>query len=400
MLHGTVSDSDSSPTILWVTGSPNCTFGNPNTADTTITCTVGGNVAATLTANDGVNATVSDTALVSVTAPNVPPVVSAGPDLTESVGHNATLMGSVTDPDSIPALQWATGNPACSFGSPNTAVTSFTCTIPGIFAATLTASDGVNPPVSSTALVTFIPGLCTKPCVSVGDAIAYEGGAVSLPIVLSTPQTTASVTVTATIVPVTVGNCRVTPASCDFKSTAVHNITFKPGNRFKYVSVTALTDGVVEGGDHTFEVVLSNIVSTTGVTIGRGLGTGTIRDATGMPANTYLVGSSTIPEMDLCATCKATAKISSRCSSNPAAQVDVNYHTVNGARPAGSDYTSKTGTLTYKPGATLKKYLSVITLGDNIIDTTPLEGIDIVFTNVPAGYSVVGAGHIDILDND
>jgi len=396
-----VSDSDSSPTIQWVTGSPNCTFGNPSAADTTITCTVGGAVAATLTANDGVNATVSDSALVSVTAPNAPPVVSAGPDLTESVGHNATLNGSVTDPDSSPTVHWATGNPACSFGTPNTAVTTFVCTIPGIFAATLTAADGVNPPVSSTALVTFVPGQCNKPCVSIGDAVAYEGGAVSLPIVLSSPQLTASVTVTATIIPISAGNCRVTPASCDFKATAVHNITFRAGNRFKYISVTALTDGVVEGGDHTFEVVLSNIVSTTGVTIGRGLGTGTIRDATGMPANTYLVGTSTIPEMDACATCKATAKISVVLSSNPAALVSVNYHTVNAGATAGLDYTSKTGTLSYKPGATLKKYLSIITLGDNIVDTASSEGIDVVFTNVPAGYSVVGApGHIDILDND
>lgn len=80
--------------------------------------------------------------------------------------------------------------------------------------------------------------------------------------------------------------------------------------------------------------------------------------------------------------------------------MDVNYHTTNAGATAGSDYTTKNGTLTFKPGATLKKYISVITLGDNVIDSSPLEGIDITFTNVPAGYSFLGAGHIDIIDND
>jgi len=115
-LHGTVTDGDSSPTVQWSTASPVCTFGNPNVADTTITCTAGGVVAATLTATDGVNGPVSDTALVAVTAPNAAPVVNAGPDLSESVGHNASLAGSVTDPDSTPTVHWATGSPACSFG--------------------------------------------------------------------------------------------------------------------------------------------------------------------------------------------------------------------------------------------------------------------------------------------
>jgi hypothetical protein len=410
-LHGTVTDPDSSPTIQWVTGSPNCTFANPNAADTTITCTVGGVVAATLTANDGVNATVSDTALVTVTTPNVPPTVSAGPDLTEPVGHDALLNGTVTDPDSTPIVHWATGNPACTFGSPNTAVTTFNCSVSGIFAATLTASDGVNPPVSATALVTVVPGQCQKPCVSIGDVTVYEGASMAFPIVLSTAAT-GPITLVAKIIPGTATNCRATPTGCDYTTTVsgLRNISFKAGDRFKYLTITTSPDGTGSlanpEADRQFTVQLTGLnAGTTGVTPGKALGTGTIKDADALATtNQFLVGTSAIPEMDMCTgvPCKATAKISVSLPGPAKAlsTVSVHYQTQNaGATTTNGNYTAKSGTLTFLAGGTAKKYISVTTLG-NIVGNNPPYGIDITFTNPTPGWTETNNGHIDILDND
>jgi hypothetical protein len=272
----------------------------------------------------------------------------------------------------------------------------------------LTASDGVNAPVSATALVTFVPAQCQKPCISIGDAIGYEGASIALPIVLSTPIPTGqTVSVTATIIPGTAGNCRVTPANCDFTAAAVHNLVFS-GAQTKYLTVNANRDKTVEPGDpHTFQIKLSNVMPSAGAgnyTIGKGLGVGSIIDASSIGPNVYLVGRSTIPEMDACTLCKATAKFSVALSSNPAATVSVGYHTVNAGATAGADYTSKSGTLTFSPStsptlATLKKFISVVTIGDNVVE--PTEGIDVVFNPPPPGYSFAGLpGHIDILDND
>jgi hypothetical protein len=404
-LHGTVTDPDSSPTVAWSTQSPNCTFGDPTAADTTITCTADGVVAATLTADDGVNAPVSATAVVTVSTPNVPPSVTAGGDIEGLVNHNLTLNGSFNDPDSSPTVHWATGSPNCSFANANVAVTTIKCTATGIYAATLTAADGVNPPVSSTALVTIVPGVCQKPCLSIGDATGYEGSALSLPIVLSSPAP-GPFTVAAIITPGTAKNCRTSPGDCDFNGslTGVHNISFKTGDRFKYVSVTALTDNVSGEPDRQFSVVLTNLNNPLAptVTLGKALGTGTIKDATGL-TNQILVGSQSIPEMDLCATCKTTAKISIALplSAPISTTVSMTYKTqAAGSATAGTNYTSKSGTLTFAAGGPAKKYIQVIMVGDNAVEAAPY-GVDIVITPVTTGWTVAnGPGHIEILDND
>lgn len=90
---------------------------------------------------------------------NRPPVVYAGPSVAGDEGGVITLRGAASDDGTgAPAVSWSyrslEGAATCSFGTPNRPVTTFTCTDNGTFEVTLTADDGVNPPVSDSTEVT------------------------------------------------------------------------------------------------------------------------------------------------------------------------------------------------------------------------------------------------------
>ena len=92
---------------------------------------------------------------------NAPPTVDAGPDRSGAEGSPIQLNGTVTDPDSTPTITWTYTLPpsadpgmACTFSDTHAVAPTITCNDDGAVTATLTAADGVNPPVSSTATVT------------------------------------------------------------------------------------------------------------------------------------------------------------------------------------------------------------------------------------------------------
>ena len=204
-----------------------------------------------MTANDGVNPPVSDTALVTVIQPNTPPTVNAGPDLIGTVSHAVALDGTVTDPDNTPIVHWATGNSACSFGNANVVDTTITCTTTGIFAVTLTADDGVNAPVSDTALVKFTPPVCVGTCLAIGDAFAYEGGVLATADHAQLPRGAW----TRRLRPPSSAETATNPA--DYKAAVTHNITIKANKREVFLNVTTLRDAVAGEGNETFHVDLS-----------------------------------------------------------------------------------------------------------------------------------------------
>jgi hypothetical protein len=101
-----------------------------------------------LTADDGVNPPVVDSFDIDV-APDVPPTVSAPGDQSLTAGETLSAVATYTDDGSLPGLvtvggapPWAVVNDggagSISFGG-TAAVGSWT--------VTLTADDGVNPPV-------------------------------------------------------------------------------------------------------------------------------------------------------------------------------------------------------------------------------------------------------------
>lgn len=91
------------------------------------------------------------------------PIVSAGPDASGGEGSPIALRRQAYDPDG-PSIcpgstrSWMSPKPAMSrtLADPATATTRITCNDEGTLGVTLTADDGVNPPVTDSATVTAL----------------------------------------------------------------------------------------------------------------------------------------------------------------------------------------------------------------------------------------------------
>jgi hypothetical protein len=112
------------------------------------------NAIATVTDDDGGRGSNATPLAIVVDAP---PVVSAGSaDLFANEGSSTILNGVVSDDSGTPSLHWSSAGGAavdpggaCVFGNAALAVTTVSCNDDGTFTLTLTASDGLNAPVSS-----------------------------------------------------------------------------------------------------------------------------------------------------------------------------------------------------------------------------------------------------------
>ena len=167
-LDGSAFDPEGDPLfVAWTTeldllGLPSsCTFADPMSPVTTVSCSEPGRYEVTLTANDGKNLPVSDTTTVTVTEPlvavNLPPEVSAGAPVEAEPNEPVILAGSAEDPERDPlTFDWTTApGTTCKISSPGSANTTVTCTAPGIHDLTLTVTDGHNLPVIATTTITI-----------------------------------------------------------------------------------------------------------------------------------------------------------------------------------------------------------------------------------------------------
>ncbi|HEX4490283.1 MAG TPA: Calx-beta domain-containing protein [Acidimicrobiia bacterium] len=171
-LHGTVT-SNGSPTDAWTTSDPACVVADPSAAVTTVSCSNPGTFTASLTADDGINAPVSDSAQISVEQ-NVPLVVNAGADVSGAVSHAITLNGTVSDPGHTPTSTWTINTTSCTIANAHAASTTVTCSAVGAFTATLSATDGANS-AGDDAKVTV--NADRPPVVEAGPAATGETGA-------------------------------------------------------------------------------------------------------------------------------------------------------------------------------------------------------------------------------
>jgi hypothetical protein len=159
-LRGKVSDRDGDAlTLSWSVGSNGAVqcriVGPSDEIGLDVVCAPGGRAVATLTASDGVNAPVSDSATITVKAKpaNRPPHVSAGGAVKGAPGATIRLNGRAHDRDGDALIKsWSVsgaGGMDCHVvGATDGIDADVTCASAGTAIATLTVSDGVNAPVS------------------------------------------------------------------------------------------------------------------------------------------------------------------------------------------------------------------------------------------------------------
>src|SRR5262249_26689234 len=185
--------------------------------------------------------------------------------------------------------------------------------------------------------VTFTNAAPPPPSISIGNYTANEGN-----------SSTTTFTFTVTLSAASSQTVTVNYATADATATAGSDhvaaggtATFTPGQTSQNVTVS-VTGDTTDEPDETFYV---NLSSPTNATLATSQGRGTIlNDDLTLSVNDVSVvegNSGTTP---------ATFTVSLSAASSHS--VTVGYYTSGGTPPAGSDYTSVNGTLTFNPGQT------------------------------------------------
>jgi hypothetical protein len=144
-------------------------------------------------------------------------------------------------------------------------------------------------------------------------------------------------------------------ASSDYVARS-GTLAFPPGVTDLQLLISVLGDTVTEGNE-TYAVVLSSPVN---ATLQDREGLGTIRDDEATPAIT--IDDIAVMEGDAG---PANAVFTVRLSNPSSLTVTVNYATASGTATPGVDYFSRSGTLTFPPGAT-NQILAVTVVGDMV----------------------------------
>lgn len=163
-LDATVTDPDGDTvtqtwTYVAVTADAgaSCTFADASAVDTTITCTDDGTYTATLTANDGNNPPVSDSAMVTVS--NVAPTVTItapSDGALYQVNTPVNVSATFTDPGSNDthscSIDWEDGSSAGTVGS-GTCTGSHSYAAAGVYTITVTVTDDDGGPGSDSVMI-------------------------------------------------------------------------------------------------------------------------------------------------------------------------------------------------------------------------------------------------------
>ncbi|MCS7288522.1 MAG: hypothetical protein NZ699_05250, partial [Roseiflexus sp.] len=180
-------------------------------------------------------------------------------------------------------------------------------------------------------------------------------------------------------------------APSDYTAIPSTTLTFAPGEVTRTISVAVNGDTLVEP-DETFFVELSAPLN---ATIGRGQGTGTIRnDDVGVSPPALSIDDVTVVEGDIGTT---SASLTVRLSAPSDQTVSVVYQTQNGTAVAGSDYAPVGATtLTFAPGVIVQT-IAVSILGDNVFE--PDETV-IVTLSAPVNATIARGQATVTIQND
>jgi hypothetical protein len=176
-------------------------------------------------------------------------------------------------------------------------------------------------------------------------------------------------------------------ATSDYATTS-GSLTFTPGTLTQTISIPVVADAVNEL-DETFTVALSGA---TAATVTAASGTGTITNDDPLPSlsvssPSLVEGNNNTPAMNFVVTLSAAS----------AQTVTVNYATADGSAVAGSDYTSRSGTLTFAPGATTQ-VIAVPIVGDPLSEGA--ETFTLTLTQPLNATIATATGTGTILDDD
>jgi hypothetical protein len=371
-LSGSVSDPDDTPTDSWTINDPACTFANPSAPATTVTCSKGGTFTATLTADDGANPPVSDTAQVSVTQ-TVPIVVSAGGAVSGAVAHQIALHGSVSDPGHTPTSAWTVNSPNCTFANAAAPDTTISCSTTGTFTATLSAQDGVNPPASDTATVTVTTD--AAPTVSAGADVSGDTGApIALSGVVTDPDDTPTVHWTASDPGCTFANAAqaATSITCSAPGTYTATLTANDGyNPAVSDTTSVVATDVMFPFNYVVDAVTHLNTLNQDVTIPTGTFTGVIDLTTGA-----LTGDITLPPADFTFTLAGVGAVTAHMQ-------------ITETQPI----TGHVDTATLAVTATAVFDIKIVSLHPTASPTTNLVG-DSCKTSTPASVTMTGPANL------
>ncbi|MEM9713212.1 MAG: hypothetical protein AAGA17_13425, partial [Actinomycetota bacterium] len=155
-----------------LSGPGDVTFGDAASPSTTATFSAPGQYVLPLRADDGIFDTVTDLADVVVDAA---PEVDAGGDTFVVLPDVLAVDGSVTD-DGAVVIEWTADDPSVTFADDAASATTVTFPTEGTYVLTVTADDGVNPPVTDTVSVEVFdaPPPDLPPIVEAGDSISIQ----------------------------------------------------------------------------------------------------------------------------------------------------------------------------------------------------------------------------------
>jgi len=180
-------------------------------------------------------------------------------------------------------------------------------------------------------------------------------------------------------------------AGSDF--TAVSGtVTFAPGETSRSISVPILRDLVAESTE-TFQIQLS---VANGATLSRSSATGTIQDddTVTAPLPSASISNVSLSEGNSGTT---TARFTVSLSAAASGPVTLGYETANGTATAGSDYTAKSGTLTFAAGET-SKTIDVLVTGDTQVEAN--ETILVRLTSATGATIATSQGSGTIQNDD
>lgn len=192
------------------------------------------------------------------------------------------------------------------------------------------------------------------------------------------------------------GPVTVKYATADGTATAGSDYVAKTGTLTFDAGITSKTLKVTVNGDTTFEpdeTVLLNLSAPTGATISDAQAVGTITNDDPQPLPTLSINDVRVTEGN---SGTVTAKFSVKLSAASATDVTVRYATANGTATAGSDYTAKSGTLTFAAGTTSKS-VSISVTGDTSVE--PNETF-LVNLSSPSGATIADGQGIGTIVND